>query len=437
MGGEGRARSQSDVERRRRWLVIAALYPAYASFYLCRANVDASLPLLSAAYGYDKESLGRLASLAILCYALGKVLLGPLGDIIGGRRLLAISIAGSVVASLGFGGSTSLLLLTFFAGLNRCLQAGGWVGVVQVASRELAPAERGSLMGLMSTSFEVGNVLSLLLCGALVAAGFGWRTLFRVNPALFALIGAAAIVLLGRASRKSSDESRPDLLVARAIEPSREPSQESVSRRLRWLLGVRSFWIAIALSFLLTFVRAGFATWIPMFLADLAGRHGGTVSGALVKSALFPAAGFVGALAAGRVSDSFGPGRRAPVIAISLAFLFASIMWLAHGGIDDMATALVAIAACGLFLLGPYSLVGGAIVLDVGAGRAAGTAAGLVDAGGYVGAALGGLLLGFLAQRSGWSAAFDALASAAFLACLVAIGWAARNTVRVPSSEVA
>ena len=427
MADEVRTSGHGDAAQRRRRLVIAALYVAYASFYLCRANVDASLPLLSAAYGYDKESLGRLASIAILCYALGKVLLGPLGDILGGRRLLAISIAGSIMASLSFEISTSLLLLMFFAGLNRCLQAGGWVGVVEVASRELAPAERGSIMGIMSTSFEVGNVLSLLLCGALVAMGFGWRALFVVNPALFAAIGAVAIALLFRAGRA---EPRPK------VPSSRTSGEKQTFGRLLWLLGVPSFWMALALSFLLTFVRAGFATWIPMFLAELAQRSGGTVSGALVKSAIFPAAGFVGALLAGRVSDRFGPGRRAPVIAASLALLVVAILSLAHGGIDDIGPALFAIAACGLFLLGPYSLVGGAIVLDVGAGRASGTAAGLVDAGGYLGASLGGVLLGTLAQRRGWSAAFDALALAALLACLVATWWGLVPAARVPSRDV-
>jgi MFS transporter, OPA family, solute carrier family 37 (glycerol-3-phosphate transporter), member 1/2 len=315
---------------------------------------------------------------------------------------------------------------------------------VHVASRQIASAERGSVMGVLSTSFEVGNVLSLLLCGALVAAGFQWRTLFLVNPALFAIIGAIAIALLSRTSPPAGDAG-VDSVAAR---PSRRsidsshPRESSAAtgqrapRRLAWLVGRRSFWIALALSCLLTFVRVGFATWIPMFLADLARRRGGTVSGALVKSALFPAAGFVGALLAGRVSDALGPGRRAPVIAVSLALLVASILLLAHGGIDDAATALVAIAACGLFLLGPYSLVGGAIVLDVGADRAAGTAAGFVDAGGYVGAALGGVLLGFLAERRGWSVAFDALAAAALLACVVSTWWALVDAAPVPAREV-
>jgi MFS transporter, OPA family, glycerol-3-phosphate transporter len=436
-----RAVDSREADERRR-LVITALYVAYAGFYLCRANVDASLPLLSAAYGYDKESLGRLASLAILCYAAGKVVLGPVGDVIGGRRLLTLSIAGSVVASLGFGASTSLLLFTVFAGLNRLLQAGGWVGVIHVASRELAPHERGSMMGIMSTSFEVGNVISLLLCGALVGAGLGWRALFLINPALFAAIGLGAIAVLARVERKADRGARDRIADNGAAEATSRPHVQRaieidrVSDRLLWLLGVRSFWIALALSFLLTFVRAGFATWIPMFLADLARRSGGTTSGALVQSAIFPAAGFIGALAAGPVSDRLGPGRRAPVIALSLALLVVAILFLAHGGIDDKKTALLAIGACGLLLLGPYSLLGGAIVLDVGAGRAAGTAAGLIDAGGYVGASLGGVLLGILAERRGWSSTFDALATAALLACMVATFWALGSGARVPSREV-
>jgi sugar phosphate permease len=287
------------------------------------------------------------------------------------------------------------------------------------------------------------------LCGALVSAGLDWRALFVVNPALFAGIGLAAIVVLGRtrpATLDQADDVHRQLERGSDGHDREEPSawRSSAARdggrvleRLGWLLGVRSFWIALALSFLLTFVRAGFATWIPMFLADLAQQSGGTVSRALVQSAIFPAAGFVGALAAGWVSDRYGPDRRAPVIAVSLSLLVVSILLLAHGGIDDKLTALLAIGACGLFLLGPYSLVGGAIVLDVGSARAAGTAAGLVDAGGYVGASLGGVLLGMLAQRRGWSSAFDALASAAFVACMVASFWALGASARVPSREAA
>jgi sugar phosphate permease len=194
--------------------------------------------------------------------------------------------------------------------------------------------------------------------------------------------------------------------------------------------------MALALSFLLTFVRMGFLTWTPTFLVEVVTARGGSVSGALLKSAIFPAMGVVGAIVAGRLSDRFGPGRRAPVIAASLVVVVASVLALAHGGFADTSAILVLIAATGFFLLGPYSLMGGAVVLDVGTTRAASTAAGLIDAAGYVGASLAGVLLGSLAQRHGWSAAFDALAAVTLAAAIVAAAWSVLFAARpLPTKE--
>jgi len=406
----------------RKHRVAASLFILYASFYLCRANVDASFPLLSRAYGYDKEQLGRLSSIAILAYALGKLTLGPLGDVTGGRRLLGFAVGGSVAASLALGAGSSLGLLTFFAALNRWFQAGGWIGLIHVASREFPPREHGSVMGAISTSYEIGNVIALLLCGALVEVGLGWRALFVVNPILFGLVGLAVAGTLGRRSAGGS-EGEPIAHAEPAATARNEEMRGSLWRRLGWLSRLPSFWIALALSVLLTFVRTGFLTWTPTFMAELTARDGGRISGAIVKSAIFPAAGVVGALTAGRASDRYGSGRRVPVVAISLGLLLISVLVLGHARIGN-AAAMATIGACGLFLLGPYSLVGGAIALDVGKTRAAATAVGMLDAGGYLGASLAGVLLGALAERRGWSAAFDALALAVFVAAIVAIVWA-------------
>jgi sugar phosphate permease len=408
------------TKTRRKTVVLAALFAAYASFYLCRANVDASLPLLARAFGYDKEQLGRLSSIAILGYAAGKLSLGPLGDVLGGRRLILVAVVGSVAASFAFGLSSSLVALTAFAAANRWFQAAGWAGVVHVSSREFAKEEHGAAMGMISTSYEIGNVVSLVLCSALVRADFGWRALFVVNPVLFFAVGITMTRLLERTT--ASSEANDGRAGAERLDAG-APSRESVVRRVAWLAGLPSFWFALALSFLLTFVRTGFVTWTPMFLSEMMTERGGTISGAILKSAVFPATGVLGALLAGRISDRFGPGRRAPVIATSLCFLVVSVLVLAHGGIVGTISILTCFAASGFFLLGPYSLVGGAVALDVGATRAAATAAALIDAIGYIGASLSGVLLGALAQRHGWSSAFDALAIASFAAAIVAAAW--------------
>jgi OPA family glycerol-3-phosphate transporter-like MFS transporter len=412
----------------RKTVVLFALFAAYASFYLCRANVDASLPLLAMEYGYDKEQLGRLSSIAIAGYAVGKVTLGPLGDVVGGRRLILLAVLGSVVACLGFGLSSSLAVLATFAAVNRWFQSAGWAGVVHVSVREFAKERHGTFMGGVSTSYEVGNVVTLLLCGLLVRWGLGWRALFVVNPILFLAIGLATTKVLERATARDVETAAPIVSAPR----------ESVAGRVAWLAGRRSFWIALGLSFLLTFVRMGFLTWTPTFLVELAAQRGETASGAILKSAVFPAMGVAGALLAGRASDRFGPGRRAPVIAASLVVVVVAVLLIAHGGFTGTAPILVLIAVSGLFLLGPYSLVGGVTALDVGTARASSTAAGLIDAAGYVGASLVGVVLGTLAQRRGWPAAFDALAFVTLAAAVVAAAWGISTAARaVPSKEAA
>ena len=82
---------------------------------------------------------------------------------------------------------------------------------------------------------------------------------------------------------------------------------------------------------------------------------------------------------------------------------------------------LVLIGAVAFALMAPYTFCSGVIALDLGGRRGGGTAAGLIDSAGYLGAVLSGLGIGALAESSyGWVAAFAALAAAAGLTCLVA-----------------
>lgn len=400
-------------------IVFVVLLAGYASFYLCRANVDAALPLLHDAFGYDNTKLGTLSSIAIAVYAGGKVLMGTLGDRIGGRRLMLLAMCGSIVSSLFFGISSGFWFLVLAAAFNRFFQSGGWVSLVQVVGRWFPPGRHGAVMGALSTSYELGNVGALLLCGYIVKKGFGWRALFIVNPLLF---GVFAIMVFF-ALRGEPPPSK--------VETTDEEKKEHALPQMRFreafpfLAKNSDFWSTVALSVLLTFVRTGFLTWSPTYLTEVARAAGGdasSVSTSIAKSAIFPATGIVAVLIVGRLTDRFGPGKRAPVLVVSLALHVVAVLVLAHSGIKDTTTAMIAIGACGIFLLGPYSLMAGALALDAGGKRAASTAAGIIDGAGYFGAIFVGVVLGRVSQRWGWPAAFDVVAFAGFLAMLVGVG---------------
>lgn len=402
--------------------VLVTLMIGYAAFYLCRANVDAALPLLHDAFDYDKAKLGTLSSIAIAVYAGGKVIMGALGDRVGGRRLMLVAMAGSIAASFAFGAGSGFVYLVAMAALNRFFQSGGWVSLVQIVSQWFPPGKHGVVMGAMSTSYELGNVGALLLCGLIVKRGLGWRWLFIVNPALFAL---AAIFIFF--TLRGTPPTSPSTIAREKSADPRLPFREAFPL----LAKNPAFWSAVGLSVLLTFIRTGFLTWTPTYLTEIARASGGgagSVSTSIAKSAIFPATGVIAALVVGRISDHYGPGKRAPVLVVSLTFHVVAVLVLAHSGITSTTSAMFAIGACGLFLLGPYSLMAGAIALDLAGSRAASTAAGLIDSAGYFGATLVGVVLGRVAEKWGWSAAFDVVAFAGFLAILlgVASAWSSR-----------
>lgn len=406
--------------------MLVVLVTAYASVYLCRANVEPAFNILSAQHGYDNERIGFVFALGLAAYAVGKIVLGTIGDAVGGKKILLFSMLSSVFATLLMalfdwpsvvGPGSALWVIGSLVVANRFVQAGGWGGVVHVVAQWFPAERRGAVMGIVSTSFDVGNVVALLLCSGLVELHAGWRALFVV-PALLLAAAAAVVFFLLPDTRVGEKESS-------ATDADAPLDDESLRDTMKRLARVPELYTAVLQSFLLTFARAGFMTWTPKFLYDVSIAAGSTsaLSGSIAKSAFFGAAGMTGSLVVGRLSDRWGPGRRAGVMAASLVFLLVAVLVLAHAPIRDPLALAIVIGVAGFFLLGPYSLLGGAITLDVAGKRGAATTVGVIDGVGYLGASLSAAVLGSVSKRAGWSRAFDVLAAVIAIALVVAILW--------------
>ncbi len=403
---------------------LAVLIVVYASFYLCRANVDAAQVPFCNIYGYTKAQWGAAMAWVVLGHAVGKTAMGALGDRIGGKALLSLCAIGSIGLSLGMSLVSSLTALVILATFNRLFQAGGWSGVVNVASYSFPNEKRGSLMGLLSISYVAGSPIALIVCGLIVDRA-SWRALFLLNPAL--LFGA---IVLGWIMLPSSNAKSPEHAptIEHAPESHAPESKERYGVVLRSLFRKPAFWLALVLSAMLTFVQTCFVSWMPRYLYDVASAVGesGAISGSLFKSALFGGGGILGALLAGRISDRFGPGKRAPVMAVFLGLHVVAVFALAHVPVKSSLHAAAIVGVCGLFLQGPYTLLLGAVALDLGGKSIASTTVGLIDGVGYLAGAAAPLVIGAIAEKSGWSRAFDLIGIAGTVATVVTILWAVR-----------
>jgi len=403
---------------------IALLFAGYAACYYCRADLSVATPLLAeelgrrgVSHGEALVRLGSITSFGVLAYALGKLFLTGLGDYWGGRRNFLIGVGGAALFTLLFGLSGTLPLFTLAWVGNRLTQSVGWAGLIKVSSKWFDYTSYGSIIGILSISYLVGDALARQQMGLLIAHGYGWRALF-VFAALVAGVTLAASFIWLRESRADEGHAhaRPNPLNLFAAS---EAPPAGVWALLKPLMRSRAFLLVCLLSFGCTIIRETFNTWTPVYLRD---QLGFSMSRSATFSAIFPAVGAVSVLGAGWLSDRLGLNGRALLMFLGLSGAAAALLVLmgVHPGGADAVFPVVMIGIVAFCLLGPYSYLGGAFALDFGGKQASAASSGIIDGIGYLGGVLAGDTVARVARAYGWEGVFVALAAISAVAAVCA-----------------
>ncbi|HET7757531.1 MAG TPA: MFS transporter [Steroidobacteraceae bacterium] len=418
---------------------LLLLFGGYAACYYCRADLSVATPLLADELGRHGLShaealvrIGSLSSLGVLAYALGKLFLTGLGDYWGGRRNFLIGVGGAAACTLLFAASTAPPLLTCAWLGNRLTQSLGWAGLIKVSGKWFDYPVYGSIVGILSISYLVGDAVARQQMGVLIAHGYGWRALF-VFAGVVAGVALLANLCWLRESRTAAGHAaaRPNPLNLFGAADSRPAS---VAALLRPLLRSRAFLLVCLLSFACTIIRETFNTWTPVYLRDYLGY---SLSDSAGMSAIFPGVGAASVLLAGWASDRLGLTGRSLLLFIGLGAAAAALALLASvpPGRPVAVLPLAAIGIVGFCLLGPYSYLGGAFALDFGGKQASAASSGIIDGLGYLGGVLAGDSMARLAVGAGWRGVFAALALVSLAAALAA-GYLHRLTIRAAAAGV-
>jgi OPA family glycerol-3-phosphate transporter-like MFS transporter len=429
----------SPLSRRsiRAWQVatVTLLFLGYAGYYACRTQLSVSTPLLiaeSPGGDINEETLGIVVSFGAVAYMIGKLLGGPICDFAGGRRIFLLGMGGSIAATLAFAMGSGIPTFTLIWSMNRLFQSLGWGAVVKVSSGWFSFRTYGRVMGIVSLSFVFGDAVLRWFFGRLLGLGLGWRGLFLVAAALLGLVAIANLLFLRNGPRDvglAEPEVHPQNVYGDTGAGSRP---ESLRGLILPILRTPSFWLVALLSMGLTLLRESLNFWSPQYLVQVGGL---SPAEAAEWSLVFPLFGGFSVLAVGYASDRLAGGRRGGIMAVLLGplALILLVMGLA-AHLPGAWLPIVLLAGAGFLLVGPYSFLAGAISIDLGARRGSSTAAGLVDAAGYVGAILSGWGVGYLARHQGWGSVFAVLGGVALLMCVVAIVYLLRHERRTAGS---
>lgn len=282
------------------------------------ANIYFAQPLLdqlSIEFNMDYSIIGIVITVTQVFYALGLLLLVPLGDLLNQRRLIICQMTISAAALVIVGSASSGAML--FAGLALVgLLAVVTQTIVAFAATMAAPAERGRVVGMVTSGIVIGILLARTVSGILKDLA-GWRFVYLVSAALMLLMVYALYKVLPNAAHKIKTLSYAQLL-------------KSV-----WMLFLQERLLRIRAVLAMLIFTAFSMLWTPLVLPlsspPLSLSH--TAIGA------FGLVGVVGALAAakaGKLADR-GYGQRTTGIALFLLLL----SWLPIGYTERSLFALV------------------------------------------------------------------------------------------------
>ena len=158
------------LENKKQWKTRIFIFAwiGYALFYFCRANFSIAIPQIIEEFGFTKTELGAVGSALFFAYAIGQVVNGQLGDLIGARRLVTIGIVVSSLSNFIFGFlGSSLISMVLVWGVNGYFQSMGWSPNVKLIGNWFPMKERGKIMGFYGSCYQIGNAVSWLLSGYL------------------------------------------------------------------------------------------------------------------------------------------------------------------------------------------------------------------------------------------------------------------------------
>ena len=392
----------------------------YTAYYFCRTTLPVVRPyllqeLVAGGMSPDdaRRALGAVVSWSLLAAAIGKFAAGILIDRGGGRKTFVLGGLGVAASTFVFtlGGSLGWILAW---SAHRLSQTLGWPSMMRRVARSVPRERTGWVVGWLSMSWLAGDAASRAIHGLVLSRGGDWRLDMRLAAGVL----AATMVCVALADRRSANEDASD--------PARHEPAPGVGALLGPLLGRPAFWCAALSSVAFTAMREGVLEWGPTWLVE----HGGMAKAAAAAgSAWFPLGGAFAALLAGRLGDRAGGDARSLVLlggSVAGALGAAALLAVPAG---SGATGAVLLALVGFAVTGPYALLLGAVAIDLGGGRAGATASSLIDGCGSLAAVVVGSGVAEIVARHGWRGAVVALASAAFVALVGAVGYR-RTSVR-------
>ena len=398
------------------WLYLLLFSLLYCAHYCSRLNI-------SNVTTFSEAELGILSSVLFWTYGIGHLVNGRLGEIVGIRRFIILSVLLSIIANIVMGISlgSSIVVMAIIWGFNGFFQSMAWSPGVSSLTAWWPGDKRGFATGFanaFSGFGEVGAKLMVVL-GFVLFPTLGARSAFFV-PIAFPALMLIIYIIFAKAGPKSvglKDYEEEDADKAeKENEMAAIVKEKGVLYPYLHLLKNKLFLVWVFVVFASGLARYGLATWIPKYLTTMGMKD----TSSILTSIVLPIGMGIGTFIIPTLTDKYCPNNRllaAVVSGIGAAACVVGFMFLKPEGFQ-LILMMVLLFFAGFFIYAINGVVW-TFAADVGGRVFSSTAAGVLDFAAYMGAAIQATVFGFILGDGNWNILFISVAAFCFLIALV------------------
>ena len=382
----------------------------YSLYYVCRTSLNVmKKPILDSGM-LDATQFGIIGSALLFAYALGKLVNGFLADHSNIKRFMAAGLLVSTLANLtmgivglfgsgaGFVGNAvipSTVVFVIFAimwGINGWSQSMGAAPAIIALSRWFPLSRRGTFYGFFSASHNIGEWLSFIFVGSLVAVS-GWQWGF-FGAAIAGAIGIVIILFLMHDTPESKGLPSIEVLTGEKVEDKKK--DESAGDAQKLALRTPAVWILALASAFMYISRYSLNSWGILFLQE---QKGFALADATFIISINALLGIVGTVLAGWMSDVLFKGDRKMPAFVSGIMLSVSYALFVYGG-NEYWVNIASMVLFGIAIGVLIAFLGGLMAIDIVPRKATGAALGIVGCASYIAAGIQDVVSGWLIDNN-------------------------------------
>ncbi|MCR4031421.1 MULTISPECIES: MFS transporter [Flavobacterium] len=355
----------------------------YLFFYTGRHNFGWATKAMREDLGISYTFIGWISFAMLIGYSIGQFINGNLADRFSPKYMVPLGAYLSIACNLGisFTHSPYIILILWF--LNGYFQSMAWAPGGRIIANWFSSEERNKAFGMYTMAAGFSSAVTFAISIYITSLHLEWRMLFRI-PVLLLLVSATVFLIFIKPSPVAIEKKATGF------------DFDAIKKSYKDVLGNKKFRI-VCLSFgLESMARYGLIFWIPVHFL---GNDWQSDPSLIWVTFLLPLGMALGAFSFGQLSTYyFKSNYRSIFFGMLICSCLSFLLFFTHNA--SLVVVSLLLITCGFFVYGPQSNFW-ALCPEIMGTERTGTSIGIMNMCGYLFAALGEPLLGFIIEKTG------------------------------------